>query len=366
MKMFTLLSIATLLGGVSVSLEAQAQYTCTSGTCYYWANTVSGNAISGSATSGTGITGTGSVYGVEATGSGTSSYGLYATATGLGSVGASGESPTLGVYGSASGNSGIGVEGATSQTNGNGVVGLWGTGTVSTSNSESGVYGSTSGNFGVVGVNSSTGSTTAGVWGSGNTGGTFTGVANGIYADCTGTGCYAGYFDGNVEVVSGYSYYYNGTHCVGGSCTSDQRLKRNIEPLKGAMSQLLSLRGVTFEWIDPQQHGGDASVQTGFIAQEVEKVFPDWVDQHRDGMKGIALPPMHIAALEVESIRELYTENVELRARTAKLEERLDALQNGRDPMTGGIGFGRGMLCLVGLGVAGLFGLSRRKSRATL
>ena len=45
----------------------------------------------------------------------------------------------------------------------------------------------------------------------------------------------------------------------------------------------------------------------------------------------------------------------------AKLEERLEALQSGRDAITGGVGAGRGALCLFGLAVAGAVGLAWRK-----
>src|SRR5687768_5367909 len=62
---------------------------------------------------------------------------------------------------------------------------------------------------------------------------------------------------------------------------SDVRLKRNVSTLEGSLDKLLKLRGVTFEWKDPAKHVGRFGVQTGFIAQEVEKVFPDWVDTNR-------------------------------------------------------------------------------------
>ena len=66
---------------------------------------------------------------------------------------------------------------------------------------------------------------------------------------------------------------------------SDERLKRNIVPLRGALERVLQLRGVTFEWNElgqqetQQESGGEP--QIGFIAQEVETVFPQWVRQQR-------------------------------------------------------------------------------------
>jgi hypothetical protein len=185
----------------------------------------------------------------------------------------------------------------------------------------------------------------------------------GIIAQSSGT--YAGLFNGGLETNN---YYYQNDNCVAG-CPSDQRLKKNIAPLTGAMDTLLRLRGVTYEWINPEEHGkNQTGAQPGLIAQEVEQVFPQWVGEDNKGFKTMIVQPAQIAALEVESIRQLKTQNDELRAqlegnqaRTAKLEERLDALQNGRDPITGGVGFGRGVLCVIGLGFAGIFGASRWK-----
>src|SRR5262249_24108219 len=64
---------------------------------------------------------------------------------------------------------------------------------------------------------------------------------------------------------------------------SDVRLKKNIEPLTGALDRLLQLRSVTFEYKDPQSIHEAPGVQIGMIAQEVEKVFPDWVDTAPNG-----------------------------------------------------------------------------------
>jgi Chaperone of endosialidase len=63
----------------------------------------------------------------------------------------------------------------------------------------------------------------------------------------------------------------------GSANPSDARLKKNIQPLTGAIDQLLQLRGVTYEWKELDNHGKTAGTKRGFIAQEMERVFPDWV-----------------------------------------------------------------------------------------
>lgn len=111
----------------------------------------------------------------------------------------------------------------------------------------------------------------------------------------------------------------------GGSwaATSDRRLKKNILTLQPPLSKLLQLRGVNFEFIDPAAIGELSGVHTGFVAQEVEAVFPEWVGQRADGFKAVSISGFE--ALAVESLRELKNEKdaqIEaLQKRVAELEQ---------------------------------------------
>jgi hypothetical protein len=104
---------------------------------------------------------------------------------------------------------------------------------------------------------------------------------------------------------------------------SDERLKENITNITGqeALDQLTQLQGVRFDWINPELHG-DYARDGGFIAQNVEKVFPQWVSEIRPESKDAALInddvvksfylPFEFDALVVESIKQqntLITEN---------------------------------------------------------
>lgn len=102
-------------------------------------------------------------------------------------------------------------------------------------------------------------------------------------------------------------------------CPSDLRLKQKVEPLAGALSRLLGLRGVTFEWKEPEKHANRRGTQIGMIAQEVEQVFPDWVDTDPQGFKTLSYRGFE--ALAVESLRELKVENDHLESRNAELTE---------------------------------------------
>lgn len=55
--------------------------------------------------------------------------------------------------------------------------------------------------------------------------------------------------------------------------TSDRRLKRDIEPLRGALAQLRDLRPVRFRWRSEAKAEGRAHL--GFVAQEVREAVPE-------------------------------------------------------------------------------------------
>jgi hypothetical protein len=105
------------------------------------------------------------------------------------------------------------------------------------------------------------------------------------------------------------------------------RLKKNVKPLSGALDELLLLKGVTFEWKNPEQHENHIGPQMGVIAQDVEKVFPQWVRETEAGFKNVDPDARTVLALTVESIRSLKTENDSLREAVKAQNARLDALE---------------------------------------
>jgi len=116
------------------------------------------------------------------------------------------------------------------------------------------------------------------------------------------------------------------------SGTSDERLKTNIRPLSGSLDRLLALRGVSFEWKEPEKQGNARGTQIGMVAQEVEKVFPEWVGDGPDGYKVVGFRGFE--ALAVESLRELRAQNERLEAANERLAaanrslaSRLEALE---------------------------------------
>jgi hypothetical protein len=107
------------------------------------------------------------------------------------------------------------------------------------------------------------------------------------------------------------------------SNSSDLRLKKNVANLDGALKSLLRLRGVTFEYKDPDSINELGGQRIGMIAQEVESVFPDWVDERPDGYKSVTFRGFE--ALTIEALRELHSEKerqmADVRAENAKLSQ---------------------------------------------
>ena len=86
-----------------------------------------------------------------------------------------------------------------------------------------------------------------------------------------------------LHVVGNFMLVNNGASIAykDGSLTwsnpSDARLKTNIQPITNALEKITKLRGVSFDWINQDLHQGDA--KSGFLAQEMEQVFPDCVQE---------------------------------------------------------------------------------------
>ena len=119
------------------------------------------------------------------------------------------------------------------------------------------------------------------------------------------------------------------------AAASDARLKKNVNNLAGSLDRLEQLRPVTFEFNNEERHGV-TGLQTGFIAQEVEEVFPEWIrtrDNSAPLKEGESAEPENIKtisitgfeALTVAAFRELRAEK---NAEIANLKDANSALEN--------------------------------------
>jgi len=104
---------------------------------------------------------------------------------------------------------------------------------------------------------------------------------------------------------------------------SDIRLKENIKNSLDGLDIITALRPVRFDW--KQGYGNDRKNQLGFIAQEVEPVFPDAVDETcrlKDGDDEVykTVGPGALIPVLVKAIQELSAQNQALEVRLAQLE----------------------------------------------
>ncbi len=87
---------------------------------------------------------------------------------------------------------------------------------------------------------------------------------------------------GDVNTIAG-GYRDAGT-CVSGTCASDRALKNNISPIDGALYAIQALNPVSFEFNDAVYGSG---IQHGYIAQEIDTVFPELVGTSAEGYRTI-------------------------------------------------------------------------------
>ncbi len=113
----------------------------------------------------------------------------------------------------------------------------------------------------------------------------------------------------------------NGNATLMGTLTqnSDERLKENITRISNPFHSLETLNGYHYNWKDDSR---DSGIQTGLLAQEVEKVFPELVSENEAGMKGVNYIGMipHL----LEAVKVLKAENDELKKAHAELKQQIE------------------------------------------
>jgi len=113
--------------------------------------------------------------------------------------------------------------------------------------------------------------------------------------------------------------YGSGNGWLAGTWTeaSDKRLKRNIASLAGTLDKIKQLRGVSYNWIG---EGRDSAEQIGFVAQEMEQVFPQLVKTNDKGYKSIAYS--HMTPILLEAIKEQQQQIDELKKEIEELRKK--------------------------------------------
>jgi len=142
-------------------------------------------------------------------------------------------------------------------------------------------------------------------------------------------------YSGNLQLLANGSVigvfdYTNG----GYAAISDRRLKKNIAPLEDVLPKVMLLKPSTYQYIKNNPNG---RVNTGFIAQEVEALFPSFVptttDQEGKDLKTMDYAGMSVIALKAIQeqqalIEKLQKENALLKAENKAFERRLSLIEN--------------------------------------
>ena len=82
--------------------------------------------------------------------------------------------------------------------------------------------------------------------------------------------------------------------------TSAAKYKTNIQPLEPQLSKVIQLEPVTFDWLDKPR----TKTNIGLIADEVEKIYPEFVSKTEDGeIEGIEYSKL--TTVLIQSIKEL-------------------------------------------------------------
>ena len=122
--------------------------------------------------------------------------------------------------------------------------------------------------------------------------------------------------------LSQYQFYVNyaGTvlaRSTSISALSDQREKENIRPLETGLTEVMALQPRRFDW-----KNGSGSNVAGFIAQEVQAVLPDLIDEYRinDEETRMAVKMGDILPTLVKAIQEQQAIITALTARVEALE----------------------------------------------
>jgi len=111
------------------------------------------------------------------------------------------------------------------------------------------------------------------------------------------------------------------------TCPSDIRYKKNIQPLSNSLQNIQKMQGVRYDWKRdefPEKNFSQQS-QIGFIAQEIETVFPEMVLTDEKGYKSVDYA--RLTPVLVEAIKELSVKNGELEIKNQNLEARLTRIE---------------------------------------
>ena len=101
--------------------------------------------------------------------------------------------------------------------------------------------------------------------------------------------------------------------------TSDERLKDNVRLIDRPIEKIKTLRGVEYEWNDRQSYYESGSLDSGIIAQDVQKVLPQLVKERKTGYLGVRHD--RLVGLLIEAIKEQQVQIEDMKDKIKELED---------------------------------------------
>jgi trimeric autotransporter adhesin len=157
------------------------------------------------------------------------------------------------------------------------------------------------------------------------------GFQNGLGVEGTnGTDHWDFYID---NAASNFNLFYNGIQkgafdkTTGAyTANSDRRLKKDITPQAPVMNNLLQLQAYQYHYLDNQPTD---RFSNGFMAQEVQKIFPDAVveNEMKDGQTRLGINYQYFTVLAIKGLQEQQKEMEELKAQLKLMREELEKLK---------------------------------------
>ena len=137
----------------------------------------------------------------------------------------------------------------------------------------------------------------------------------------------SGYVGIGTTTPDDYFVVYNGSttgrYTTGGwTHTSDARLKHDIKPLENSLEKVVQLRGVAYTYNNDAKN----QRQIGFLAQEVEPLFPQVVQTDKKGFKSMIYA--NLIAPVVEAIKELFHRLLGVEATIKQQSQEIEMLKN--------------------------------------
>jgi hypothetical protein len=139
---------------------------------------------------------------------------------------------------------------------------------------------------------------------------------------------------GNAANPSYMLYVQGNAYATGSWSGSDVRFKKNISSLDNALERIMKIRGTSFEFRNDEfsDYQFAEGIQYGFIAQELEDVFPEVVKTESNGYKSVnydGMIPVLVEAVKDQQkiINDLKSENGQLKITNDKIEAELKQLK---------------------------------------